>query len=89
MAELQMLLAMTNLPGSAVGPKLCFYFSLTIYSLICILYIIMQTTSHSRIIYMQVGFVKPKIFIYRTPQTAHQPDHTVFASSFINLLKKI
>ena len=38
---------------------------------------------------MQVGFVKPKIFIYRTPQTAHQPDHTVFASSFIFFIKKI
>ena len=81
MAELQMLLAMTNLPGSAASPKLCFYFSLTIIYQ-------MKTTSHPRIIYMQVGFVKPNIFIYRTPQTAHQPDHTVFASSFINLLKK-
>ena len=38
MAELQMLLAMTNLPGSAAGPELCFYFSLTIYSLISILF---------------------------------------------------
>ena len=81
MAELQMLLAMTNLPGSAAGPELCFYFSLTIIYQ-------MKTTSHPRIIYMQVGFVKPNIFIYRTPQTAHQPNHTVI-TIFYFFIKKI
>ena len=48
----------------------------------------MQTTSHPRIIYMQVGFEKPKIFMYRTPQTAHQPCSYSFCLFFYKLIKK-
>ena len=37
---------------------------------------------------MQVGFVKTVIFMYRTPQTAHQPYSYRFCLFFYKLIKK-